>query len=50
MRALYPNAIDATTGRTLLVTEDSEQVMAQAVGPGAIEASPVSDEHGGASD
>ena len=46
MRRFSPAAIDGTTSRTLLVVDDPEQVLAQAVAAGATEASPVGDEHG----
>jgi PhnB protein len=46
MKRFSPNAIDGTTSRTLLVVEDPERVVAQAVAAGATEASPVGDEHG----
>lgn len=41
-----PEAIGGATGRTLLVTGDPEAVVRQAVAAGAIELSPVSEEHG----
>jgi PhnB protein len=46
MKRFSPNAIDGTTSRTLLVVEDPEQVLRQAVAAGATEASAVGDEHG----
>ncbi len=46
MRRLNPNAIGGTTSRTLLVVEQPEQVVAQAVASGAQETSAVTDEHG----
>ena len=46
MKRLSPRAIDGATGRTLLVVDDPERVVRQAVGAGATETSPVSDEHG----
>lgn len=46
MRRLSPRAIDGATGRTLLVVEDPDAVVQRAIGAGATEASPVSDEHG----
>lgn len=46
MRRLSPNAIGATTSRTLLVVDNPEQVVAQALVAGATEASAVEDEHG----
>lgn len=41
-----PAAIGGTTGRTLLVVDDPDTVQARAVGAGADETAPVSDEHG----
>jgi PhnB protein len=41
-----PRSIDGTTSRTLLVVDDPEAVVRQAVIAGAKETSPVSDEHG----
>jgi PhnB protein len=41
-----PHAIGGATSRTLLVVDDPHAVLAQAVGAGAAEASPVADEHG----
>ena len=46
MKRLSPRAIDGATGRTLLVVEDPESVVRQAVAAGATESSPVSNEHG----
>jgi PhnB protein len=46
MKRLSPRAIDGATGRTLLVVDDPQQVVAQAVEAGATETSPVADEHG----
>src|SRR5437879_4741469 len=46
MKRLSPRAIDGATSRTLLVVEDPERVIRQAVGAGATESSPVSNEHG----
>ena len=46
MKRLSPRAIDGATSRTLLVVEDPERVVRQAVGAGATESSPVSNEHG----
>jgi PhnB protein len=46
MRRLSPRAIGGATGRTLLVVEDPEVVVRQAVAAGATETSPVQDEHG----
>jgi PhnB protein len=41
-----PHAINGATGRTLLVVEDPERVLRQAVAAGATETSPVRHEHG----
>src|SRR5262245_20418448 len=41
MRRLSPREIDGATGRTLLVVEDPESVVRQAVASGATERSPV---------
>src|SRR5438045_3837643 len=46
MRRLSPRAIDGATSRTLLVVEDPDSVVRQAVAAGATESSPVSNEHG----
>jgi PhnB protein len=46
MRRLSPRAIDGATSRTLLVVDDPESVVRQAVAAGATESSPVSNEHG----
>ena len=46
LRRLSPRAIDGATGRTLLVVDDPDAVVRQAVAAGATETSPVSDEHG----
>jgi PhnB protein len=46
MKRFSPKEIDGTTSRTLLVVEDPERVMAQAVAAGATQTSPVDDEHG----
>ena len=46
MKRLSPSAIDGTTSRTLLVVEDPEAVVQQAVAAGATETAPVADEHG----
>jgi PhnB protein len=46
MKRFSPKAIGGTTSRTLLVVEDPEQMVTQAVAAGATEASPVGDEHG----
>jgi len=45
-RRLSPSAVGGTTGRTLLVVDDPDQVHAQAVSAGATLTSPVADEHG----
>jgi PhnB protein len=41
-----PEGIGGATGRTLLVTANPDDVIAQAVAAGATELSPVGDEHG----
>jgi PhnB protein len=41
-----PRAIGGGTGRVLLVVEDPDAVAARAVAAGAVETSPVADEHG----
>jgi PhnB protein len=46
MKRLSPRAIDGTTSRTLLVVEDPDSVVRQAVAAGATESSPVNNEHG----
>lgn len=46
MRRFSPRAIEGATGRTLLVVDDPEQVLRQAVAAGATESSPVRNEHG----
>jgi PhnB protein len=46
MKRLSPRTIDGATSRTLLVVEEPERVVEQAVAAGATETSPVSDEHG----
>lgn len=46
MKRFSPKQINGTTSRTLLVVEEPEWVMAQAVAAGATETSPVGDEHG----
>jgi PhnB protein len=46
MKRFSPEAIGGTTSRTLLVVDDPEQVVAQALAAGATEASAVGDEHG----
>lgn len=46
MKRLSPRAVDGATSRTLLVVDDPERVVRQAVAAGATESSPVKDEHG----
>ena len=46
MRRFSPHAIGGTTSRTLLVVDDPDSVVAQAVTAGANVASPVGEEHG----
>jgi PhnB protein len=46
MKRLSPRALDGGTSRTLLVVEDPDSVVRQAVAAGATESSPVSNEHG----
>jgi PhnB protein len=46
MHRLNPRAIGGTTGRTLLVVDDPDAVLDQAVSAGATEIAPVSEEHG----
>lgn len=46
MKRLSPRAIDGATGRTLLVVDDPESVVGQALAAGATESSPVNNEHG----
>lgn len=46
MKRLSPRAIDGATSRTLLLVEDPDFVLRQAVSAGATEISGVSDEHG----
>jgi PhnB protein len=46
MKRFSPRAIDGATGRTLLVVEDPDSVVRQAVASGATESSPVQEEHG----
>ena len=45
MKRLSPRAIDGATSRALLVVEDPESVVRQAVAAGATESSPVKSEH-----
>jgi PhnB protein len=46
MKRLSPRALDGATSRTLLVVEDPDRVVRQAVAAGATESSPVGNEHG----
>jgi PhnB protein len=46
LKCLSPRAIDGATSRTLLVVNDPERVVWQAVAAGATETSRVGDEHG----
>ena len=46
LKRLSPRSIDGATSRTLLVVEDPDSVMRQAVAAGATESSPVQNEHG----
>jgi len=46
LRRLSPLAAGGTTSRTLLVVRDPEDILRRAVSAGAVETSPVSDEHG----
>jgi PhnB protein len=46
MKRFSPRAIDGTTSRTLLVVDDPDAIVRQAVAAGASESAPVSDEHG----
>lgn len=46
MRRFSPTEIGGTTSRTLLVVEDPEQIVTQALAAGATQSSPVQDEHG----
>jgi PhnB protein len=46
MQRFSPPAVGGTTGRTLLVINDPDAVVDQAVKAGATEVAPVSDEHG----
>ena len=46
MKRLSPRAIDGATSRMLLVVDDPDEVVAQAVAAGAQQTSPVTDEHG----
>ena len=47
MKRLSPHSLDgAATSRTLLVVDDPDSIVAQAVAAGATQSSPVGDEHG----
>jgi PhnB protein len=46
MKRFSPRAIGGATSRTLLVVDDPERIVRQAVAAGATETSPVGDEHG----
>jgi PhnB protein len=46
MKRFSPRAIDGATSRTLLVVDDPDAIVRQAVAAGASESAPVSDEHG----
>ena len=46
LKRLNPRAIGGATGRTLLVVDDPDGVVRQAVAAGATESSAVGDEHG----
>ena len=46
MKRLSPRTLGGATSRTLLVVEDPDGVLRQAVAAGATESSPVSEEHG----
>jgi PhnB protein len=46
MKRLSPSSIGGATSRTLLVVDDPEGIVRQAVAAGATQTSPVSDEHG----
>jgi PhnB protein len=46
MKRFSPRAIDGATGRTLLVVDDPDSIVRQAVAAGAVESSPAGDEHG----
>lgn len=46
MKRLSPRAIGGATGRTLLVVDDPDGVVRQAVSAGATETSAAADEHG----
>lgn len=46
MKRYSPEAINGATNRTLLVVDDPDAVVKEAISAGASEASPVGDEHG----
>jgi len=46
MKRLSPREIGGATSRTLLVVDDPETVVRQALAAGATESSPMSNEHG----
>lgn len=46
LKRFSPGAIGGATGRTLLVVDDPDRVVARAIVAGATQTSPVSDEHG----
>src|SRR5215475_2209782 len=46
MKRLSPRAVDGATSRTLLVVDDPDGVVRQALAAGATESSPVGNEHG----
>jgi PhnB protein len=46
LKRFSPSAIGGATSRTLLVVDDPDRLIAQAVAAGATQTSPVSDEHG----
>ena len=46
LRRFSPQTIGGATGRTLLVTDDPESILAAAIAAGATEKSPLQDEHG----
>ena len=46
LKRLSPRATGGATGRTLLVVDDPERIVRQAIAAGATETSAVADEHG----
>jgi PhnB protein len=46
MKRFSPRTIDGATSRTLLVVDDPDAAVEQAMSAGAIELAPVADEHG----